>query len=71
MSGGNADHDTAGSIRSAGGGFAKMEIAHEEEYFYKLVNSGWTLNLLLSKILILSYLLLASGATPQIEGTRR
>lgn len=37
-SGGNANHDTAGSIRAAGGGFAKMEIAHEEEYFYKLVS---------------------------------
>ena len=32
---GKPDHDTAGSIRSAGGSFAKMEIAHEEEYFYK------------------------------------
>jgi hypothetical protein len=30
--------DSAGSIRSAGGGFAKMEIAHEEEYFYKQVS---------------------------------
>lgn len=30
-------HDTAGSIRAAGDGFSKMEIAHEEEYFYKLV----------------------------------
>lgn len=29
--------DTAGAIRAAGGGFAKMEIAHEEEYFYKQV----------------------------------
>lgn len=39
MSGkGPADHDTAGSIRSAGGSFAKMEVAHEEEYFYKLVS---------------------------------
>lgn len=27
--------DSAGSIRAAGGGFAKMEVAHEEEYFYK------------------------------------
>ncbi|XP_070499578.1 ATPase inhibitor mai-2, mitochondrial-like [Chironomus tepperi] len=33
---GPGDHDTSGSIRSAGGSFAKMEIAHEEEYFYKL-----------------------------------
>jgi hypothetical protein len=30
--------DSAGSIRAAGGSFAKMEIAHEEEYFYKQVN---------------------------------
>lgn len=37
MSGGNSDHDTAGSIRAAGGAFGKMEVAHEEEYFYKLV----------------------------------
>lgn len=29
--------DNAGSIRAAGGSFAKMEIAHEEEYFYKQV----------------------------------
>lgn len=34
---GPGDHDTSGSIRSAGGSFAKMEVAHEEEYFYKLV----------------------------------
>lgn len=27
--------DSAGSIRAAGGSFAKMEVAHEEEYFYK------------------------------------
>ena len=40
MSHGPGDHDTSGSIRSAGGSFAKMEIAHEEEYFYKLVSSG-------------------------------
>lgn len=33
------DHDASGSIRSAGGSFAKMEVAHEEEYFYKLVSS--------------------------------
>ncbi|CAH1709779.1 unnamed protein product [Chironomus riparius] len=36
MGHGPSDHDTAGSIRSAGGSFAKMEIAHEEEYFYNL-----------------------------------
>ncbi|XP_055642139.1 ATPase inhibitor mai-2, mitochondrial-like isoform X2 [Toxorhynchites rutilus septentrionalis] len=24
-----------GSIRDAGGAFGKMEVAHEEEYFYK------------------------------------
>lgn len=29
--------DSAGSIRAAGGAFAKMEAAHEEEYFYKMV----------------------------------
>lgn len=29
--------DNAGSIRAAGGAFAKMEIAHEEQYFYDLV----------------------------------
>lgn len=29
--------DSAGAIRAAGGSFAKMEIAHEEEYFYKQV----------------------------------
>ncbi|CRL00545.1 CLUMA_CG013806, isoform A [Clunio marinus] len=28
--------DSAGAIRAAGGGFAKMEVAHEEEYFYKM-----------------------------------
>ena len=32
------DHDTAGAIRGAGDGFSKMEVAHEEEYFYKLVS---------------------------------
>lgn len=31
--------DNAGAIRAAGGGFAKMEIAHEEEYFYKQVRN--------------------------------
>lgn len=31
--------DSAGSIRAAGGAFAKMEVAHEEEYFYKLVSN--------------------------------
>lgn len=31
--------DSAGSIRAAGGSFAKMEAAHEEEYFYKLVRN--------------------------------
>ncbi|KAG5674396.1 hypothetical protein PVAND_004370 [Polypedilum vanderplanki] len=36
MSSKGPDHDTAGSIRAAGGSFAKMEVAHEEEYFYKL-----------------------------------
>jgi hypothetical protein len=30
---------TGGSIRDAGGAFGKMEVAHEEEYFYKQVNS--------------------------------
>lgn len=30
-----ASSDNAGAIRAAGGGFAKLEIAHEEEYFYK------------------------------------
>lgn len=38
MSDQNPTHDTAGAIRSGGGAFAKMEIAHEEEYFYKLVS---------------------------------
>lgn len=38
MSDQNPSHDSAGAIRAAGGGFAKMEIAHEEEYFYKLVS---------------------------------
>jgi len=38
MSHGPGDHDTSGSIRAAGGSFAKMEVAHEEEYFYKLVS---------------------------------
>lgn len=27
-----------GSIREAGGSFGKMEVAHEEEYFYKQVS---------------------------------
>jgi len=26
---------SAGAIREAGGAFGKMEVAHEEEYFYK------------------------------------
>jgi ATPase inhibitor, mitochondrial len=26
---------SGGSIRDAGGAFGKMEVAHEEEYFYK------------------------------------
>lgn len=30
--------DTAGSIRAAGGAFARMEAAHEEEYFCRLVS---------------------------------
>lgn len=38
MGHGPGDHDTSGSIRAAGGSFAKMEVAHEEEYFYKLVS---------------------------------
>lgn len=29
-----------GSIRSAGGSFGAMEVAHEEEYFYKQVNGN-------------------------------
>lgn len=33
-------HDNAGAIRAAGGAFAKMEIAHEEEYFYKIVSGS-------------------------------
>lgn len=37
---GKPDHDTSGAIRAAGGSFAKMEVAHEEEYFYKLVSSN-------------------------------
>lgn len=36
----NAVTDTAGAIRAAGGGFARMEIAHEEEYFYKQVRNA-------------------------------
>lgn len=28
-----------GSIREAGGSFGRMEVAHEEEFFYKQV--GW------------------------------
>ncbi|CAO1314050.1 unnamed protein product [Diamesa serratosioi] len=35
MSDKKGESGSAGSIRAAGGGFAKMEIAHEEEYFYK------------------------------------
>lgn len=38
MMGGKNDGTTAhaGAIREAGGAFAKMEVAHEEEYFYKV-----------------------------------
>lgn len=32
------DGAAAGSIRAGGGGFARMEVAHEEEYFYKQVS---------------------------------
>lgn len=31
---------SAGAIREAGGSFGKMEIAHEEEYFYKQVKTS-------------------------------
>ena len=31
-----------GSIRDAGGSFGKMEFAHEEQYFRKLVSSRET-----------------------------
>lgn len=44
--GGNANHDGAGSIRAAGGAFAKMEVAHEEEFFYKLVSFHLIFNIL-------------------------
>jgi hypothetical protein len=37
MSGKSDGHDNAGAIRAAGGAFGKLEAAHEEEYFYKLV----------------------------------
>lgn len=30
-----------GSIKQAGGAFAKMEVAHEEEYFYKKVSKDF------------------------------
>lgn len=30
--------DNAGAIRAAGGSFAELGIAHEEEYFYKQVS---------------------------------
>lgn len=35
--------DNAGAIRAAGGAFAKMEIAHEEEYFYHQVRNHPTI----------------------------
>lgn len=37
MSDSKGSSDNAGSIRAAGGAFAKMEAAHEDEYFFKLV----------------------------------
>ena len=40
MSDKKGESGSAGSIRAAGGSFAKMEIAHEEEYFYKQVSSN-------------------------------
>ena len=40
MSDKKGEAGSAGSIRAAGGSFAKMEIAHEEEYFYKQVSSN-------------------------------
>lgn len=32
---------SAGAIRDAGGAFAKLEVAHEEEYFYKQVRNAF------------------------------
>lgn len=40
MSDKKGESGSAGSIRAAGGSFAKMEIAHEEEYFYKQVSES-------------------------------
>jgi Mitochondrial ATPase inhibitor, IATP len=39
MSGKTSDQNSAGAIRAAGDGFSKMEVAHEEEFFYKLVSA--------------------------------
>lgn len=37
MSSGPAGDGKAGAIREAGGAFGKMEVAREEEFFYKKV----------------------------------
>lgn len=40
MSDKKGSSDNAGSIRAAGGAFAKLEAANEDEYFYKQVHSN-------------------------------
>ena len=54
MSDKKGETGSAGAIREAGGAFGKMEIAHEEEYFYKQVK----LSLLVHLIKIRTWLLI-------------
>lgn len=61
--------DTAGSIRAAGGAFARMEVAHEEEYFCKQVSRNLKLsaNFLLLRCCLCCLLFTARNATPAVE----
>lgn len=64
MSDKKSSSGSAGAIRAGGGAFAKMAVAHEEEYFYKQVSyssnqTSWS-NLNFNP-------LAASGAVRQIE----
>lgn len=40
---GPAGDGKAGAIREAGGAFGKIEVAREEEFFYKKVRFNWLL----------------------------
>lgn len=61
------DSGGQGSIRQAGGAFAKMEIAHEEEYFYKLVSFTLRFNEMAS-FFIQVFIVLASRSVALAEG---